>query len=164
MGASEKMKIYFDMNIYNRIFDDQEQMRIRFESMAIDILFELVEKGEYELKWSFMLAYENSRNPYVDRKLHINSIATLCKDVITPNERIKLIASDIVGCSNARDKDALHLASAIFGGCKYFITCDDRFIRTIEKNWDGIREIMKDIKLYNPIDFLRKEMDIDVIE
>jgi hypothetical protein len=23
---------------------------------------------------------------------------------------------------------------------------------------------MKDIKLYNPIDFLRKEMDIDVIE
>ena len=36
------MKIYFDMNIYNRIFDDQTQMRIRFESMAIDILFELV--------------------------------------------------------------------------------------------------------------------------
>jgi hypothetical protein len=27
------MKIYFDMNIYNRIFDDQAQMRIKFESM-----------------------------------------------------------------------------------------------------------------------------------
>ncbi len=104
------MKIYFDMNIYNRIFDDQEQMRIRFESMAIDILFELVEKEEYELNWSFILDYENSRNPYVDRKLHINLISTLCKDVITPNEKIKLIARDIVRCSNARDKDALHLA------------------------------------------------------
>ena len=34
------MKIYFDMNIYNRIFDDQTQMRIKFESMAIDILFD----------------------------------------------------------------------------------------------------------------------------
>jgi len=43
------MKLYFDMNIYNRIFDDQSQMRIRFESMAIDILFELIEKGNYEL-------------------------------------------------------------------------------------------------------------------
>ncbi len=38
------MKIYFDMNIYNRIFDDQTQMRIRFESIAIGILFELIER------------------------------------------------------------------------------------------------------------------------
>ncbi|WP_291300582.1 hypothetical protein [Desulfosporosinus sp. BICA1-9] len=41
------MKIYFDMNVYNRVFDDQSQMRIRFEAMAIDILFELVEKGQH---------------------------------------------------------------------------------------------------------------------
>ncbi len=39
------MKIYFDMNIFNRNFDDQTQARIRFESMAIDILFELIKKG-----------------------------------------------------------------------------------------------------------------------
>lgn len=39
-SRGEQMKIYFDMNIYNRVFDDQTQMRIRFESMAIDILFE----------------------------------------------------------------------------------------------------------------------------
>lgn len=62
------MKIYFDMNIYNRIFDDQRQMRIRFESMAIDILFELVEKGKYELMWSFILEYENSKNPFFRKK------------------------------------------------------------------------------------------------
>ena len=43
------MKIYFDMNIYNRVFDDQTQMRIRFESMTINILFELIEKKKYEL-------------------------------------------------------------------------------------------------------------------
>lgn len=65
------MKIYFDMNIYNRVFDDQTQMRIRFESMAIDILFELIEKKKYELVWSFVLEYENSRNPFIERKLSI---------------------------------------------------------------------------------------------
>ena len=32
------MKLYLDMNIYNRIFDDQNQIRIRFETMAIDII------------------------------------------------------------------------------------------------------------------------------
>ena len=158
------MKIYFDMNIYNRIFDDQTQLRIRFESMAIDILFELVEKKKYELVWSFILEYENSRNPFIKRKLHINFISALCKETIKPNDNIKLIAKDIVKYSNARDKDALHLASAVYGNCEYFITCDDKFIKTVEKNRHRLKDTIKNIKLYNPIDFLRKEMDIDVIE
>ena len=57
--------------------DHQTQMRIRFESMAIDILFELIEKKKYELVWSFILEYENSRNPFIERKLNIISISTL---------------------------------------------------------------------------------------
>ncbi|OLS02596.1 PIN domain-containing protein [Tissierella creatinophila] len=158
------MKIYFDMNIYNRIFDDQTQMRIRFESMAIDILFELVENKEYDLMWSFILEYENFKNPFMDRRLHIKSISTLSKEVIKPNDEIKTIAKDIVGNSNTKDKDALHLASAIYSGCDYFITCDDKFIKTVESNRNKLKDIIKDIKLYNPIDFLRREMDIDVIE
>jgi len=158
------MKLYFDMNIYNRIFDDQSQMRIRFESMAIDILFELIEKGNYELVWSFILEYENSMNPFIERRLHIQSISTLCKENIKPNNEIRIIAKIIVENSNTKDKDALHLASAIYNKCDYFITCDDKFIKTIEKNNDKLIYIIRDIRLYNPIDFLRKEMDIDVIE
>lgn len=157
-------KIYFDMNIYNRIFDDQTQMRIKFESMAIDILFELIEQKKYELMWSFILEYENSRNPFIERKLHINNISCLCKETIMPDDNIKLISKDIVKYSNTKDKDALHLASAVYGNCCYFITCDDKFIKTIEKNRDRLKDIIVNIKLYNPIDFLRKEMDIDVIE
>lgn len=158
------MKIYFDMNIYNRVFDDQTQMRIRFESMAIDILFELVEKKKYKLIWSFILEYENSRNPFMERKLNIESISSLCSEAIEPNDRIKEIAKDIVMKSNTKDKDALHLASAVYGECKYFITCDDKFIKAVERNRDNLTGTIKSIKLYNPIDFLRKEMDIDVIE
>ncbi|MFA5575935.1 MAG: PIN domain-containing protein [Tissierellaceae bacterium] len=158
------MKIYFDMNIYNRMFDDQTQMRIRFESMAVDILFELIEKGKYELVWSFILEYENSMNPFIERKLNIKAISSISSQVIEPNDRIKEIAKDIVKKSNTKNKDALHLASAIYGNCNYFITCDDRFIKTIERNRENLIDIIKDIKLYNPIDFLRKEMDIDVIE
>ncbi len=158
------MKIYFDMNLYNRIFDDQAQMRIRFESMAIDILFELVEKGRYNLVWSFILGYENSRNPFVERRLHINSISTWCSEIIKPDAENKSMARAIVDSSNAKDKDALHLASAIYGGCKYFITCDDRFIRTVERNRESMEDVIGKIKLFNPIDFLRKEMDINVVE
>ncbi|HKM39089.1 MAG TPA: PIN domain-containing protein [bacterium] len=132
--------------------------------MAIDILFELIEKGRYNLVWSFILEYENSRNPSLKRRLHINSISTLCSEIIKPDAEIKSMARAIVESSNAKDKDALHLASAIYGGCNYFITCDDRFIRTVERNRKPMEDVISKIKLYNPIDFLGKEMDINVVE
>lgn len=46
-----------------------------------------------------------------------------------------------------------------YNNCDYFITCDDKFIKTIEKNNDKLEDIIGDTRLYNPIDFLRKEMD-----
>jgi len=158
------MKMYFDMNVYNRVFDDQSQMRIRFEAMAIDILFELIEKGQNTLVWSFILEYENSRNPFIDRKAHIESVSSLCREVVEPNKEIKAIAKNIMEKSNAQERDALHLACAINNKCDYFITCDDRFIRTINNSEYLLKSIIVDIKLFNPIDFLRKEIDIDVIE
>lgn len=158
------MKIYFDMNIYNRIFDDQTQIRIRFESMAIDLLFELIEREKYELIWSFILEYENSRNPFAERRFHIQSISNICKNVIEPSDNIIQIAHELIGNSNIKNKDALHLASAIYGDSNYFITCDDRLINTIEKNSEVLADLLKGIRLFNPIDFLRKEMNINVIE
>ncbi len=74
------------------------------------------------------------------------------------------MAKEIVINSNAKNKDSLHLAAAIYSECEYFITCDDKFIKTIGKNKDNMKDTIGNIKLYNPIDFLRKEMDIDVIE
>lgn len=58
--------------------------------MAIDILFELVEKKKYELVWSFILEYGNNRNPYLERKINIISISTLCNEIIEPDNSIKL--------------------------------------------------------------------------
>ncbi len=159
-----RMKMYFDMNVYNRVFDDQSQMRIRFEAMAIDILFELIEMEQHTLVWSFVLEYENSRNPFIDRKAHIESVASLCREVVEPNKEIKSIAKSIMEKSSAKQRDALHLACAIHNKCDYFVTCDDRFIRTINNNDYLLKSLMDEIKLFNPIDFLRKEIDIDVIE
>lgn len=158
------MKMYFDMNVYNRVFDDQSQMRIRFESMAIDIIFELIEKGQHTLVWSFVLEYENRRNPFIDRRAHIQSIASLCREVVEPNREIKATAKSIMEKTNAKQRDSLHLACAIHNKCNYFITCDDRFIKTINNNEYLLKSLIDDINLFNPIDFLRKEIDIDVIE
>ncbi len=35
-------KLYLDMNVYNRPFDDQFQIRIRLEAMAINALLKIM--------------------------------------------------------------------------------------------------------------------------
>ena len=158
------MNIYFDMNVYNRMFDDQNQLRIRFESMAIDIIFELIEKEQYNLVWSFILDYENENNPFINRKKYIESLSSICNTIIKPDPGIKELAKKIMDNSNTKSKDSLHLACAIYKKCDYFITCDDKFIRTVDKNKENLSPLLGNIRLFNPVDFLRKEMEIDVIE
>lgn len=158
------MKLYLDMNVYNRIFDDQNQLRIRFETMAIDIIIELVEKGMHKLVWSFMLKDENSGNPYTNRREYVEMLSNACLELVGPDIKIKEIANKIMEASNAKTKDSLHLACAIYSGCDCFLTCDGRFIKTINANMNSISSIIGNIKIMNPIDFLREEMRIDVVE
>jgi hypothetical protein len=54
--------------VYNRCFDEQNQLRIRLECTAIEGVYALAEAGRLELTWSFMLDYENGLNPHPDRK------------------------------------------------------------------------------------------------
>jgi predicted nucleic acid-binding protein len=152
------------MNIYNRIFDDQNQIKIRFENVAIGIIFELIEKGTHNPVWSFILQDENSGNPYSNRREYIEMLSSACMEVVEPSIRIREIANNIMGASSARAKDSLHLACAVDAGCNCFITCDERLIRTLNANKDNLSGIVGNIRILNPIDFLREEMRIDVVE
>jgi hypothetical protein len=51
------------MNIYKRPFDDQRQMRFRLETVAITMIFASIDDGQLSARWSFVLDYENSRDP-----------------------------------------------------------------------------------------------------
>jgi len=158
------MKLYLDMNVYNRIFDDQNQLRIRFETIAIGIIMELVERGSHKLVWSFMLKDENEGNPYSYRRKYVELLSDACIETVTPNIQIRDRAKGIMNGSSAKAKDSLHLACAVHAECDCFITCDDRFIRTIKANIVNLDIAIESIKIMNPIDFLREEMKIDDIE
>ena len=56
-------KIYLDMNIYNRPYDDQSQVRIKLETIAIFEILHAMKAGYAHVVWSFILDYENSLNP-----------------------------------------------------------------------------------------------------
>lgn len=68
------MKIYLDTSCLNRIFDDQSQPRIYFEATAMLVVFQLIEKNILDLVSSDILIFENSKNPFPDRKLFVEFI------------------------------------------------------------------------------------------
>ena len=62
------MKIYLDNCSFNRPFDDQTFMRIKLETDAKLYVQEQVKHGALQLTWSYMLEYENSMNPYKNKR------------------------------------------------------------------------------------------------
>ena len=142
------------MNVYNRCFDDQSQLRIRLETAAIEGIFALAEAGRLALLWSFMLDYENSLNAHEDRKEGVELLSRLCTDTITPSPAISKLASRIIGSARVRPRDVLHLAAAEAGECDYFATCDDALIRALQRARPVLR--LK-VKAINPVEFIRTE-------
>lgn len=65
------MKIYMDNCCFNRPFDDQSQLRIKLESEAKLKIQEEIRAGRLEMVWSYIIDYENSKNPFAERKKQI---------------------------------------------------------------------------------------------
>ena len=65
------VKVYLDNCCFNRPFDDQKQIRIRIETEAKLYIQLKIAQKELFLAWSYILDYENSVNPYPDRKVII---------------------------------------------------------------------------------------------
>jgi len=139
-------RIYFDMNVYNRPFDDQEQVKIRLETIAIFSILQKIKNGELILLWSFMIDFENTLNPYEDIRQEIEMTSSLAKEIITPDDFIFSSAKEFEA-KGIKPRDALHIACAIKGGAKYFLTCDDKLIK--KASGLGIN-----LKITNPISFV----------
>ena len=147
------MRLYCDVNIYNRCFDDQSQVRIRLETVAIEAILQFAEAGAFDLVWSFMLEYENSLNPHQDRKEWVELLSRLCTHRIGPSPRVLASARLLVKRAKIKPRDALHLACAEAGEADYFVTCDDDLIRRFERR----RQTKLRVKAINPVEFIRKE-------
>jgi len=145
--------LYLDMNIYNRPFDDQSQMRIRLETTAITMIFALIEQGVFSAHWSFVLDYENSRNPFPERRAFICRLAQICATTVEPAKQIRALAQGYAQNQQVRGRDALHLACAVWSNCDTLVTCDDRLIGQAQR----LRQAgALTLPVVNPIDLLRE--------
>jgi len=134
------------MNIYNRPFDDQVQVRIRLETIAIFSVLQRIKEGEFSLLWSFMIDYENSLNPYNDVRQEIEMASALANETVVPDDFIiaKAREFETIGI---RPRDAIHLACALKGEAEYFLTCDNKLIKKSS-------ELGINLKIMNPLKFI----------
>lgn len=122
------IRIYLDMNVFKRSFDDQSLLRVRLETAAIEVIFAGVSDGKYTFPWSFILDYENNLNPNLDRRAAAVILSQKAGHTIGPNDKIRQQAQKFEKI-NIKSRDALHLACAESVACDYFLTCDDKFLK-----------------------------------
>ena len=143
------MKIYFDNCCLNRPFDDQLQLRIKLETEAKLKIQEEVRAGNLELAWSYILDFENDKNPYLERRTRIGNWRKYGKLDIQENSQI-LEYSRSLHFKGFRKIDALHISCAIFANCNYFLTTDDKILNK--------SELIDKISIDDPIGFIKKEL------
>jgi hypothetical protein len=141
------MKIYLDNCCFNRPFDDQSQLRIRLETEAKLKIQEDIIIGFHTLVWSYILDYENSRNPFQERKRQISKWRNYAKvDIEESNELIEM--ANRILTTGTKKIDALHIACAKMAYSDYFLTTDDGIINKAN--------LIQEIKITDPIGFIKE--------
>lgn len=140
------MRIYLDNCCYNRPFDDQSQMKIYLETQAKLYIQAQIKEGIYDLVWSYILDYENGKNPYEEKRLAIAPWRTIASLYIEKEtEDIILFAEKLV-LKKIKTYDALHISCAVAAHCEYYLTTDKKLLNTP----------IQEIKIVSPIVFVNE--------
>ncbi len=142
------MRVYLDTCCYNRPYDNDVQLMVRLEAQCKLHIQNMVKEDLLTLVSSYMLLYECEHIPYEIRRRSIYGYITQYAKVHVGTEvltEIESIASGIMD-TGVKFKDACHTASAIFAGCRYFISTDKRLLRYKSP----------EIELVTPIEFVSR--------
>ena len=143
-----KLRIYLDMCCYNRPYDNQSQARIAKEAQSKLHIQDLIVRGELDLVGSYVLDYECSCNPFEIRRSFIKDFMSKNIKLYVGAERDDIITqmAKIIMGTGVKEKDAYHLAAAMYSDCDYFLTTDRRLLKFKNNR----------INMINPIDFVEE--------
>ena len=145
------MRIYLDLCVYNRPFDDQSQPRIFIEATEFLLILSEVVGREITLISSFVLEYENIRSPFIMRRDKISDILKVASEYVSYSEKLKNRAKEIEK-TGIMSIDALHIACAEITKADFFVTCDDVLVRKGITNKENFK-----VKIISLMEFIDKE-------
>ncbi|WP_462270167.1 hypothetical protein, partial [Desulfobacter sp.] len=140
-----KMKIYLDNCCFNRPFDDQTFLTIRLETEAKLDIQTKIKSGLISLGWSYILDFENSANPFIERKTEIQKWKNIASSFVQETDEILEKMNELTAIG-LKHLDALHIACAISSQCQYFLTVDKGILKK--------RSAYPEIKVTDPINFI----------
>jgi len=141
--------VYLDVCALNRPIDDQNQMRIRLEADAVQLILGHVRARNLTLVIAPAHHAEVAANPDLAKRQHIQSlIAEIGTNAEVDLNSARSRAAKLLS-KGLRPADAAHVALAEETGCA-FITVDDRLLRQLRR---------VDIKIWfgTPVAFCEKE-------
>ena len=141
----EKINLYLDNCCFNRPYDDQSQLVIKLETEAKIAVQESIKKGLYLLHWSYILDFENSNNPFIERRTEIRKWKELSISDVEETTTI-LTRMDKLCILGIKSLDSLHISCAIEQNCNYFLTVDKGILKKAK--------YIKEIKVLTPIEFI----------
>jgi len=140
------MRVYLDNCCFNRPYDSQVSVAVKLETEGKLYIQEDVKSDNIELAWSYVIDYENSRNPYPLKQRSIAAWRKLAKADIEASEEVLQCAERFAGIG-LKTQDALHIACAIAARCDWFITTDKDILRK--------SPVIGGIKVVDPVEFWR---------
>ena len=150
------MKIYLDNCALGRLFDDQQQPRLRAEADAMRSVFSLVERGIVQWISSTALQTEIAQNSDTVRRRNTELLLARATETLHATSEIQA-RSVFLQSLGLTGVDAQHLAFAEAAAADALLTTDDRLIRRSARllQQESVTA-SKVLSILNPIDWLRR--------
>ena len=133
--------IMLNTNVYGRPYDNLKEDRILKEALASFRIFLLAALRFLEIKSSDVLFSELKLiEDKIKREIILSLVRHITKERIKLDNHVIELADGIFTFLNDY-MDSLHIAFAVIGNCKYFITCDDEIIDKLYKEFGAVRTI-----------------------
>lgn len=152
--------IYLDTNVYSRPFDDQTQPDIQEEANAFLEIVSEVKANKLSLLCSDILEFEVYNILSEEKCTKVADYLKLCSKQIKTSEEVLKLGKHIHNDCQIRARDALHVASAILGEARYFLSCDKKVTQMKQRRC--FRRLAKSYRpkyfsVMNPVLFLEKK-------
>jgi predicted nucleic acid-binding protein len=141
--------VYLDVCVLSRPFDNQDYLRIRLETEAVNLILSKVRKGSLKLLISPAHMMEIEAIPDLFERIQLQTTLEELGDPIKGDmSKIRARAEDLVEAGFGI-ADAAHVAFAEYSGAE-FVSCDAKLVKKClahkVKVWCG-----------NPVSFCEKE-------
>ena len=132
------MKLYLDNSFLNRFFDDPALGANKLEREILLRVLDQAHNGDIQLVNSAVIAFENARNPFPERKQFVEQVMKTTSIFQIYTESAHERAEQLVSERTFSLYDARYIAVAETAQVDFFLTCDYDLI----KKYQGTMNVM----------------------